>query len=64
MVMYNFVENRMNIPKSEFPMLSRNPSRLVVQTGIQPVAYIQEDLCAGERPQSLLQSLFAFKKRG
>ena len=61
--MYNFVET-MNIPKSEFPMLRRNPSRLVVQTGLQPVAYIQEDVRAVSRPQSLLQSLFACKKRG
>lgn len=62
--MYNFVESSVNIPKSEFPMLRRNPSRLVVQTGLQPVAYIQEDVGAMNRPQSLLQSIFAFKKRG
>lgn len=62
--MYNFVENSIRIPKGEFPMLNRNPSRLVVQTGIQPVAYIQEDVCEYDRPQSLLQSIFAFKKRG
>jgi len=62
--MYNFVENSVNIPQSEFPMLRRNPSRLVVQSGLQPVAFIQEDVCAMDRPQPLLRSIFAFKKRG
>lgn len=62
--MYNFVEQSVSIPRSEFPMLRRQPSRLVVQAGLQAVAFVQEDVCALERPQSLLQSLFAFKKRG
>ena len=62
--MYNFVEQPVSIPHSEFPMLSRQPSRLVMQAGLQTVAVVQEDVCALERPQSLLQSLFAFKKRG
>ncbi|MEY8574435.1 hypothetical protein AALD01_08505 [Oscillospiraceae bacterium 21-37] len=62
--MYNFVEKSVCIPKSEFPMLHRHPGRLVVQAGLQPVAFLQEDVAVLERPQSLLQSLFASKKRG
>lgn len=62
--MYNFVEHSVSVPSSEYPMLRRQPSRVVVQAGLQPVAFVQEDVCALERPQSLLQSLFARKKRG
>ncbi len=62
--MYNFVESSVSVPRGEFPMLRRSPSRLVVQSGLQPVAYLQEDVGVLNRPQSLLQSLFAFKKRG
>lgn len=62
--MYNFVEQSVSIPRSEFPMLQRQPGRVVVQTGLQPVAYMQDDITVLERPQSLLQSMFAFRKRG
>lgn len=61
--MFDFVEQPVTIRDNEFPMLRKHPSRVVVQTGLQPVAFIQEDIDRAERPQSLLRSVFGRKKK-
>lgn len=61
--MFDFVEQPVTIRDSEFPMLQKHPSRVVVQSGLQPVTFVQEDITKLERPQSLLTSLFKGKKK-
>ena len=55
--MFDFVEQPLLLQDSEYPMLRKHPSRVVVQTGLQPVAFVQEDVKAQERPVSLLNYL-------
>ena len=44
--MFDFVEQPLLLQDSEYPMLRKHPSRVVVQTGLQPVAFVQEDVKA------------------
>lgn len=60
--MFDYVEQPMAI-RDEYPMLHKRPSRVVVQAGLQPVAFVQQDIENEERPQSLLRSLFKGKKK-
>lgn len=60
--MFNFVEQPVSIRNYEFNEVNR-PTRFVVQGGIQPVAFVQEDIRTIERPQSLLGSVFSFRRR-
>ena len=56
--MFDFVEQPLLLQDSEYPMLRKHPSRVVVQTGLQAVAFVQEDVKAQERPVSLLNYLY------
>ena len=60
--MFDFVEQPLLLQDSEYPMLRKHPSRVVVQTGLQPVAFVQEDVKAQERPVSLLNYLYHKRK--
>ncbi len=61
--MFNFVEQPVTIRNYDYALSQQRPTRLVVQNGIQPVAFVEQDICAMERPQSLLGSVFSFHKR-
>ena len=56
--MFDFVEQPVVILDSEYPMLRKHPSRVVMQSGLQPVALVQEDVKVQERPVSLLNYLY------
>lgn len=56
--MFDFVEQPVLVRDSEYPMLRKHPSRVVMQTGLQPVAFVQEDVKMQERPVSLLNYLY------
>lgn len=60
--MFNFVEHPVTIHNSEYSMLNKRPTPVVIQGGIQPVALFQEDIRSLERPQSLLGSVFSFRR--
>jgi hypothetical protein len=60
--MFEFVERPVRINSSEFPMLHKEPSRICMQPGVQPVLYIGEDVEAQERPQSIFDTFFRRKK--
>ena len=61
--MFDFVEKPVTIRNSEYPMYNDRPNRVVMQGGLQPVAFVQEDIRTLERPQSLLGSFFGFHRR-
>lgn len=61
--MFDFVEQPVTIRNSEYPMYNDRPNRVVMQGGLQPVAFVQEDIRMLERPQSLLGSFFGFHRR-
>lgn len=61
--MFDFVEQPVTIRNSEYPMHNDRPNRVVMQGGLQPVAFVQEDIRTLERPQSLLGSFFGFHRR-
>ena len=61
--MLQFVEQPVSIRNDEYAFASQRPARFVVQGGIQPVAFFQEDVRSMERPQSLLGSVFSFHRR-
>lgn len=60
--MFEFVEAPF-IQNKEFPMLEKRCSSVVVQNGIQPVCFTQENIEAGERPVALQSCLFRFGRR-
>jgi hypothetical protein len=60
--MFDFVEQPVAIRDYEYSMLRKRPAPLVIQGGIQPVAMFQEDVRSLERPQSLLGSVFSFRR--
>ena len=61
--MFNFVEQPVTIRNYDYALSQQRPTRLVVQNGIQPVALVEQDICAMARPQFLLGSGFRFHKR-
>ena len=60
--MFDFVEQPVAIRDYEYSMLRKHPAPVVVQVGLQPVTLFQEDVCQMERPQSLLGSVFSFRR--
>lgn len=60
--MFDFVEQPVAIRDYEYSMLRKHSAPVVVQGGIQPVALFQEDVRGVDRPQSLLGSVFSFRR--
>ena len=56
--MFDFVEQPVVIRDYEYALVDRHPTPVV-----QPVALFQEDVRSMCRPQSLLGSVFSFRKR-
>lgn len=61
--MFDFVEQPVVIRNYEYALVDRHPAPVVMQNGVQPVALFQEDVRSMCRPQSLLGSVFSFRKR-
>ena len=61
--MFDFVEQPVVIRDYEYALVDRHPTPVVMQNGVQPVALFQEDVRSMCRPQSLLGSVFSFRKR-
>lgn len=61
--MFNFVEQPVTISNPEFAMFNVRSDRPVIQGGLQPVAFVQEDIRTLERPRSLVESFFGFHRR-
>lgn len=63
--MFDFIEQPVTVRDKEYPMLQKSPAPVVMQGGLQPVAFVQEDFDKVQRPQSLIWSLFRqAKKKG
>lgn len=60
--MFDFVEKN-KVIKSEYPMLEKSGKSPVVQGGIQPVAFVQQDINDAIRPRSLLKNRFNSSKK-
>lgn len=61
--MFNFVEQPVSIRDYEYGMSTKRSGRVVYQAGIQPVAFVEQDVRTMDRPQSLLGSVFSFQRR-
>lgn len=61
--MFNFVEQPVAVRDYDYALLNKRPTPMMVQGGIQPVELFQEDIRTLEHPQSLLGSVFSFRKR-
>lgn len=60
--MFDFVEKNAVIT-SEYPMLKKKSDNVVVQGGIQPVAFVQQDINDSLRPRSLLKTRLTSSKK-
>lgn len=62
--MFDFVEQPVSIRDYEHARYQKRVSTpVMVQSGVQPVAMFTEDVRMVGRPQSLLGSVFSFRRR-
>ena len=61
--MFNFVEQPVKINNYEYSRMPQRPSPVVMQSGLQPVALLQEDVRMVGRPEPLMGSFFGFRRR-
>ncbi len=60
--MFNFVEQPMSARDYDFSPMHKRSTPVVISGGIQPVELFQEDIRNLERPQSLIGSVFSFRR--
>ncbi len=60
--MFTF-EQPVTVRDYESAMFQKRSSRVVYQNGIQPVAFVEQDVRDYQRPQPLLNSFFSFHRR-